>query len=72
MRKALGLIGLLENTRVRREVIRVALRGLGVCPHCLQRPLDVGHKTVRDAGELMAGVVTAPRLSRASHVCPQP
>jgi hypothetical protein len=43
MRKVLGLIGLLENTRGRREVIRVALQGFGVCPHCLQPLLHVGH-----------------------------
>jgi hypothetical protein len=72
MYNVLGLIGLFENTRDRREVIRVALHGLGVCPHCLQPVLQVGHKTIRDASEPIAGVIGTPRGARASHVRSQP
>ena len=71
MRKVLGLIGLLENTRGRREVIRVALHGLGVCPHCLQTLLHVGHKAVRGVSELIAGDIATPWGARAGHLRPQ-
>jgi hypothetical protein len=71
MWKVLVLIGLLENSRGRREVIRVASQILGVCPHCLQPLLHVSHKTARDAGELIAGDITTPRVARAGQPCPQ-
>lgn len=72
MRKVLGLIGLLENSRVRREVIRVALHGLGVGAHALHPSLHMGQKPSRITGELIPGVIATPRLAGTGHLRPQP
>jgi hypothetical protein len=71
MPKALGLIGLLENACGRSQVIRVALQFLGVGRHRRQPRLQVGHKTVRHAGELIASGVSTPRGARSSNLSPQ-
>ena len=72
MRKVLRLIGLLENGRGRREVIRVALHGLGVGAHGLHPRLHMGQKPSRITGELIPGVIATPRLTGTGHMRPQP